>query len=281
MADRKGEILRKLKTVTSVPPSALRAMKVLQDPNANMGEVVQIIAYDPGLTTNILKMANSSYFGCARSISSLREAVVRLGAANIFKLITASIANLVLNKNIKGYGMTSGELWEHSIAVAVAAENVAALIKDQEASKMAFTAALLHDVGKIVLSDFFDETVNEEVTKNMAQGKSMFEAEKISFGINHADVGARLLASWNIPNMLVESVRWHHAPDFCRDTICAAIVSYCDYICIKYKIGSTKEQQNMKLHSAKLSLSERDIEEIVARTRDSFEKIKDIFSKQS
>lgn len=280
MADRKGEILRKLKTVTSVPPSALRAMKVLQDPNANMGEVVQIIAYDPGLTTNILKMANSSYFGCARSISSLREAVVRLGAANIFKLITASIANLVLNKSIKGYGMTSGELWEHSIAVAVAAENVAAIIKDQDAAKIAFTSALLHDVGKIVLGDFFDDEVNQEIADSMANGKSMFEAEKISFGINHAELGARLLASWNIPNLLVESVRWHHAPDFCRDTICSAIINHCDFICIKYKIGSSKEQQNMKITSTKLTLSEHDTEELVARTRDSFEKIKDIFSKQ-
>ncbi|OGV55709.1 MAG: hypothetical protein A2017_03245 [Lentisphaerae bacterium GWF2_44_16] len=282
MNERKGEILKKIKTVTSVPASALRAIKLLNDPNVNMGEVVQVIAYDPGLTSNILKLANSSYFGCARSISSLRDAVVRLGSANIFKLVTASIASLVLNKNIKGYNMTSGELWEHSIAVAVAAETSSYVLKLQDASKTAFTSGLLHDIGKVILGDFFDPQVEQEISVSLSKNKSFYEAEKEAFGINHAELGARLLNSWSIPDNLSNAVRWHHAPEFCRDSQCSTIVHFCDYICIKNKIGSQTEPLNMRLSEqavAVLKISDKDNDEIIMRTRDSFENIKDIFSK--
>src|SRR3989339_744290 len=140
-------IIRKTKTITSIPASALQAIKVLQDPNANMGEVVQIINYDPGLTSNILKLANSSYFGCSHEISTLREAIVRLGAGTIFKLVTTSAANVALSKPSKGYEMGASELWDHSIAIAVASENLADILK-ADISKISFTAGLLHDIGK-------------------------------------------------------------------------------------------------------------------------------------
>jgi putative nucleotidyltransferase with HDIG domain len=281
---RKKEIQRNLKNLKSVPASALQALKVLRDPNANMGEVVQIINYDPGLTSNILKLANSSYFGCARTIASLREAIVRLGSGTIFKIITASMASAVLNRELKGYDLKAGELWDHSVAVAVASENMSELLS-LDTSKVAFTAGLLHDVGKIILCDFVQKHSAEihAALENPDTGFDM--AEKAALGFSHADIGGQLLQDWNIPDILVEPVKWHHNPAMCPLDNLPSVIHVCDWLCLENHIGTDHRPPNMKASPGTavlkiLSSLTRDIlDETVARTKDSFDKIKDIFSK--
>jgi len=279
--DLKGEIIRRIKTVKTIPASAVRAIKLLQDPNANMGEVVQIISFDPGMTSNILKLANSSYFGCTNKISSLREAVVRLGSANIFKLVAASVANIALSKPVKGYNLTSGQLWDHSVSVAVSSEFMAGILKTQNAT-LAFTAGLLHDLGKVILDEFFEPDIMHVMKRFMSEGMALYEAEKEIFGINHAELGGRLLSSWNIPSNLVDAVRWHHAPDKFPSSPDPSVISFCDYLCLTNNVCDMPVHENMKSpESTKnfLKLNDNIINEVLMRTKDSFENIKDIFSK--
>lgn len=278
----RDEIIAKTRSVTSIPAAAMQAMKILQDPNANMGEVVQVIAYDPGLTSNILKLANSSYFGCSKAISSLRDAVVRLGAGNILKLVTASIANVALSRGIRGYNLAPGELWEHSIATAVGAETLADLIK-QKQSKLAFTGGLLHDIGKVVLGRFIDQRRFLAIMEILNSGKTFDDAETEVLGIDHAEVGAILLAQWNIPDALGMAVRWHHQPDQLPDDPTPSLVNAADYLCVSNNIGTRegafapayKEQvfQSMNLDDSLLT-------ELIDRTRNSVDNIKDVFSKR-
>jgi putative nucleotidyltransferase with HDIG domain len=278
----RNEIIKRTASITSIPAAALQAMRILQDHNAGMGELVQVISYDPGLTSNILKLANSSYFGCAKAISSLREAVVRLGSANIFKLVTASIANVALSGGIKCYNLKPGELWEHSIAVAVAAETFSEMKKSKE-SKLAFTAGLLHDIGKVVLGRFIDKTYFLKITERMKAGSSYVEAEAEVLGIDHAEAGAKLLESWNIPDHLALAVRWHHRPEMLPGDPVPAVVCACDSICLEADIGSRPESFKPKSDPAlseKLGIDGAVLEELVLRTRSSVDNIKDAFSKR-
>lgn len=279
---RRDEIIEKTASISSIPAAALQVMRVLQDPNANMGEIVQVISYDPGLTSNILKLANSSYFGCAKAISSLREAVVRLGAGNIFKMVTASIANVSLNRGIRGYNLAPGELWEHSIAIAVASETFAEMRKLKNA-KLAFTAGLLHDIGKVVLGRFIDKAVFQEIAPLLAEGKSYLEAETEVLGIDHAEAGALLLSQWNIPDALSIAVRWHHQPESAEDEVNPLVVNACDFLCMEADIGNRPEA--FKPHrrqdvEERLELSPEIKEELLLRTKNSVENIKDAFSKR-
>lgn len=279
---RRDEILEKTSTVSSIPAAALQVMKVLQDPNANMGEIVQVISYDPGLTSNILKLANSSYFGCAKAISSLREAVVRLGSANIFKMVTASIANVALNRGIRGYNLAPGELWEHSIAIAVASETFADMRKMKNV-KLSFTSGLLHDIGKVVLGRFIDRSTFEEIAPYLNSGRSYLEAESEILGIDHAEVGALLLHQWNIPDVLAMTVRWHHQPENMPEDLTPAIVNTCDFICMEANIGNRPEAFKPKPREdifQSLELTPEIKEELVLRTQSSVENIKDVFSKR-
>jgi len=278
--EEKQKILSKVSELNSVPASALQAMRKLQDPNSNIGEIVQLINYDPGMTSNILRLANSSYYGCTKAISSLRDAIVRLGAKNILPLITAAIASAAIKTKIRGYGMTSDQLWDHSVAVAVASENLAEMLR-VPGDKIAFTAGLLHDIGKVLMGKhMIDKKIRKVFQAALDQSDSLIKTEYELYGIDHAEAGGFLLGKWNIPDSLVQSVRYHHSP-FDAENPNAAIVHIADVICVQNNIGF--EYLNPKATFVqgvleRMNVSQQIIEEVIARTQDSFENIKDVFS---
>lgn len=278
-------ILTRVGNVKSVPVSALQAMRLLQDPNSNMGEIVQTIAYDPGLTSNILRMANSSYFGFSGTIASLKEGIVKLGSKSIFNLVASSIANNTLKTAVNGYEMGSEELWEHSIAVAVASENLAALVAPEE-SNTAFTAGLLHDLGKTVLGNFIDKNIKKQIYDKVENKIAIVDAEREILNIDHAELGGKLLEEWRLPINLVKAVEFHHQPDLCREdeySLYPNLVHIADLICIANNIGTTKKPLNVKLSSKsykKLNITREIIDEVIERTQDSFQNVKDVFSKR-
>lgn len=194
-----------------MPTAVQKAVVLLGDPDVDMGELSKIIELDPGLTSNLLRLANSAYFGGTRSISSVREAVVRLGAANLTKLLTTAGLAPIAHQEIKGYDLPPGMLLKHSITVAVSAEELARQL-GLHAPEHTFTSGLLSDIGKIVLGTFL--AVDAEPILVLAQDKGLtFEkAEEEVLGINHAEVGALLLDFWELPENIVQVVRWKYDP---------------------------------------------------------------------
>jgi putative nucleotidyltransferase with HDIG domain len=116
-----------------------------------------------------------------------------------------------MDKSVPGYDLPPGELWRHSIAASVAAEGLVKVLK-VEAAEEIFTAALLHDVGKLVLGDFVKDEF-KQIETAVSQGISFEMAEKIVLGTNHAEVGARILTKWLLPSEIVNAVQFHHAPE--------------------------------------------------------------------
>ncbi|MGE4292872.1 MAG: HDOD domain-containing protein [Desulfovibrio sp.] len=208
---RREEIIARIRDVKRMPTSVRKAFVLLGDPDVDMGELSRIIELDPGLTGNLLRLANSAYFGATRSISSVREAVVRLGAVNLKKLLTTAGLTPVANQEIKGYGLSPGMLLKHSITVAVSAEELAAQLGLQP-PEHTFTSGLLSDIGKIVLGTFL--AVDADPILHLAHEKGLtFErAEEEVLGINHAEVGALLLDYWELPESIVQVVRWKYDP---------------------------------------------------------------------
>ena len=278
--DDKKKILLHANSLNSVPASALQAMRKLQDTNSNIGEVVQLINYDPGMTSNILRLANSSYYGCTKAISSLRDAIVRLGSKNILPLITAAVASAAIKTKIRGYAMTSDQLWDHSVAVAVASENLAEILKIP-GDKIAFTAGLLHDIGKVLMGKhMIDKKIRKVFEEALLHSDSLINTERKLYNIDHAEAGGFLLGKWNIPDGLVQSVRFHHSP-FDSENPNAAVVHIADVICVQNNIGFEYPSPKASFFSGvleKMNVSSQIIEEVAARTQDSFENIKDVFS---
>jgi HD-like signal output (HDOD) protein len=148
-----NQILSKVKSIPTMPEAGTKMLSLLEEPDTEISEIEESLRYDPGLTANILKLANSAYFGIPSKIGSLRQAVVVLGFKRLVQLVFASCVSAVMDKSVPGYDLPPGDLWRHSIAVSIAAE---ALVKDKKkgVSRDVFTPALLHDVGKLVLGTF-------------------------------------------------------------------------------------------------------------------------------
>ena len=206
-----NQILSKVKAFPTMPEAGAKMLSLLQEPETEISDIEEILRYDPGLTANILKLANSAYFGIPSKIGSLKQAVVVLGFKRLKQLVVASCVSAVMDKSVAGYDLPSGNLWRHSIAVSIAAE---ALVKDKKRkiSQDVFTPALLHDVGKLVLGTFVKEEL-EAIERIAAKGVPFEVAENMILGTDHAEIGAQILTHWNFPKEVIHAVRWHHDPD--------------------------------------------------------------------
>ncbi|MGD9043115.1 MAG: HDOD domain-containing protein [Desulfobacterales bacterium] len=205
------EILAKVKSFPTMPEAGTKLLAVLEQPETEIHEIEEILRYDPGLTANILKLANSAYFGIPSKIGSLKQAVMVLGFKRLTQLVVASCVSAVMDRAVTGYDLPPGNLWRHSIAVSLAAE---ALVRDKNktVSQDVFTPALLHDVGKLVLGNFVKEEL-EAIESIAAKGVPFVVAENMILGTDHAEIGAQILTHWNFPKEVSDAVRWHHDPD--------------------------------------------------------------------
>ena len=237
----RNNILAKVRTVPSIPSVVVKLRQYLSDPDVSFDELAKVIEYDPGLTANLLQLANSAYFGWSGRIKTVKEAITRLGTNRIFQMVLCMSVAPLVRKPVKGYDMESNGLWKHSIAVAVCAEQLAQILKIPN-SEEAFTAGLLHDMGKILLGTFVE--VDDEPIKDLVreQGVSFNEAERQVLGIDHAEAAAELLQYWKLPENVVAAARWHHEPEEAdgnhRNIV--DLVHVADILCIRmgWGIGS-------------------------------------------
>jgi len=209
---RRDEVLSRLRDVPAMPAAAMEAIRVLQDPRADAQAIMKALEHDPGLTANVLRLANSAYFGTPRKVSTVREAAVRLGTKRILRVVVACAAAPVVRRGIKGYDLPPGELWQHSASVAVGTDALAEVLKAALPAS-AFTAGLLHDVGKILLGTYLEVDAAAIIQLAVSEKIGFDEAERRVLGIDHAEAGAALLESWDLPEDVVQAARWHHRPD--------------------------------------------------------------------
>ena len=234
------EFTKLINTFPGMPGAAVKLLALVDDPDVSVDRIESILRYDPGLTANLLKLANSAYFGIPSKVGSVRQAVILLGLKRMIQMVIASCMSAIMDKAVPGYDLSPGELWRHSIAVSVAAE---CLVKELniDAAEEIFTAALLHDVGKLILGDFVDDDY-QKIEKALHQGLSFEVAENIVLGTDHADVGAQILSKWSIPDPIISAVRWHHSPESCsRPNTMLDIVHVANMLCLMIGIGVGRE----------------------------------------
>ena len=194
-----------------MPGTAVKLLAMIDDPSMRVSQIEKILRQDPGLTANVLRLANSAYFGIPSKVGSIRQAVILLGLKRLIQMVIAACVSAIMDKPVPGYALPPGELWRHSIAVSVAAEGLVKELK-VDAGEEIFTAALLHDVGKLVLGEFVKDDF-KQIETALSEGIAFETAETIVLGTNHADTGAQVLTNWSLPAEIVNAVRWHHAPE--------------------------------------------------------------------
>jgi HD-like signal output (HDOD) protein len=220
-------------------------------------------------------MANSAYYGLSGKVSSVQHASVLLGFKKFGELISvAGISNL-LSKDLKGYELDSGDLWQHSIAVAFGSRIIANR-KDTEFGKFAFFAGLIHDAGKLILDPYVYER-KDAFDEFMAEGDRTFlSAEKTILGFDHSEIAFELCQKWKIPNDQSLAIKYHHNPSRSDDNELAFTLHMADYIAMMngYKSGNHGETYQPEEGVMDfLNLREEDVEHIKSDVQESVEKM--------
>ncbi len=213
---RREEIIEKATAIPQMPMPVQKVLAYIGNPEADLRQLARIIEYDPGLTVNVLRMANSAFFGGGGKVTSVREALMRLGLHRIYQLVIASGVAPLTRYEIKGYGLRPGELLEHSVAVATASETLGREL-GVTAPPHTFTAGLLVNIGKTVMGSFLEVDAGPILELAHARHIPFEQAEEEVLGINHAELGAILLERWSIPIPIVNVVRYRLRPDDCPE----------------------------------------------------------------
>jgi putative nucleotidyltransferase with HDIG domain len=205
----KGKLLYTVKGLPSFPETALRAIKVAKDPDASAQDLVNIIQYDQSITANILRFANSAYFGLQTRVTSLKQAVAYLGSKTIMDMLFLSGSLSYFRGECSGYGLKGDDLLTHSVSTALMCRILGERIGLQETSTV-FTAGLLHDIGKVVLSSFVKDKYDEIMQLVTHKNYSFLLAEREVLGMDHAQVGGEVAQEWGIPEEIVRPISLHH-----------------------------------------------------------------------
>lgn len=223
---RKAEFrkaLREVKNLPTLPGIVARLTRMAEDPDTTTEQMGRVISKDHILAAKLLKLVNSAFYGFPQKISSLSSAIILLGF-NVIKslIISASIFELMETSDV--------ELWEHSLGTAVAASVLAKRLGIQDPEEVS-TAGLIHDIGKVAikmeLPKQYDEILNIVEMKHV----SMFEAERMVLGLDHAEVGGWLAKSWFLPRKLVDPISCHHLPKGSKEEpLASAILHFSDVL---------------------------------------------------
>jgi HD-like signal output (HDOD) protein/CheY-like chemotaxis protein len=210
--DRLRELISRVRTLPTVPSAYLEITAVLRSASATTTEVSEIIARDMAMTTKLLQVVNSAYFGLPQKITEPEEAVAILGFETIKSMVMA-IKLLGFYDKIKPGTFSIESVWQHSTAVAQTAKAIVIRhTNDRSLAEVAFTGGLMHDLGKAILAANFDEQYAGAQSLARKQQMPMPEIEIEIFGATHGEIGAYLLGLWGMPMDLLEIAALHHVP---------------------------------------------------------------------
>lgn len=236
------QLVQWVEEVPALPNVAVKVLKMTEDPMASARDIGNTIAVDVALTSRVLRIANSAYYGMPRSISTVQEAVVILGMQVLRNLALAAASYDMLKREFSAYGLAAGELWRHSITCALAAQIIA---KETRAvrSEEAFVAGLLHDIGKVILNVHAASQFQAIMALAELDALPFHEAERAVLGFDHAEVGARLAEKWNLPHALCSAIGGHH--DLSQDGDApqlTAVVHVANHVCKRNLMGLGSEK---------------------------------------
>jgi len=224
-----SSLVRAAHELEPLPITVTRLAQILSHRNWDLKDVEDAIALDQALTPRILRLANSALHSRGHPVATVREAVMRVGTGPVFSLAMALGVQKRFRRPVASHGLGEGEMWVHSVSAALAVEILGVTMR-RKLPVESFAAALLHDVGKLVLGRFLEPPHAQVLRSAEEQGQlAARQAEVGLLGIEHGELGAIVAQHWNLPERLVLGVRHHHDPTAAGDVI-ADVVHVADAV---------------------------------------------------
>lgn len=228
-------LLDRVEELAPLPQAASRVIGVTEDDRFSAYDLAAIIATDTALTAKILRLANSASYGFPRRIATVRDAVVLIGFRSVRSMaIAASILDLI---TVSSESRFNGDLfWGHSVACGLAAEAMARESRDARPDE-AFTAGVLHDVGRLVLSQYAADAFGRALYLALQEARPLIDVERSQFGYDHAQVGAGLAQRWHFPDNVREAIADHHDLAITADRSgLTYVVAHANALCHRHRL---------------------------------------------
>jgi len=260
-------IIKEAETLQPVSYLGDKVLNIVSNPDSSITQIVDVIKYDQSMTANLLKICNSAYFGLKRRIESIKQAVAYLGIEKVACLAMLGNSTQNFKKAQSGYDLEAGELWRNSVSSALIAQNIAEK-KHLKNIPLIFTAALIKDIGKVILHHHVQDSFKEIMAAVEHRDLTFIEAEKEIIGIDHAELGARVAEKWNFSPKMVDIIRNHHFPDRSKSTdLAVPIVYLADTVCMMIGIGIGADGLSYRYYQDvldRLGLSDVDLQLTIA-----------------
>jgi len=272
------QVISNIRNLPTPPIVFNQIQNALSQPNVSAGQVAAILSEDPAMSAKVLKLTNSAFYGLAREVESVKQAVVVIGLEAVRNLVlSASVLEMFTGDNIDP--TYQEHYWRHSLATASASRILAKQTKSKAMfdSDSAFSAGLLHDIGKMVIACFLSNEFKLITAKRKEEPTVPdFVIEEQILGYTHAQIGGYLATQWKLPAKLSHAIIFHHRPDLCPiDDMAPFIVHVANYIAKKtfydeseqYLVGNIDEKV-----LEKLGFTEYDLDQLTEQLRNEYSK---------
>ena len=266
----------------TIPVVATKVMQLIENESATAEELAKVVASDPAVAARVLKISNSSFYGCQRQIQTLSHAIVVLGFATLKSLVVAASVKQVYQP----YGLTEKMLWEHSFGAGLASRIIAKesrLVSQEEA----FLGGLFHDIGKIIMNTMNSTQFQDAMQRCYNDGLTFEEAERQVYSYTHSEVGGLVIKKWNFPGILMHAVLNHHTFDFAPDedsyqVSLTCVVGLANLFCHKAGIGIREPDDTLDLLQSVpaqiLGLNEQRMNALMEQFVEAYERDKSFFN---
>lgn len=281
--ERYHRVIEQIDNLPALPSIVTRLIRVVNSPDTSAEDAASLIERDPALTTKMLRLANSAFYGIPRSISSVSSAVVILGFNTIRSLVlSASVMKMFSGNN--EHTLDKERFWKHSIVCALAAKIIVrhfinVRMMDPES---AFCAGILHDIGKLIFNEFAGDDYQTACEYAMSNNIPLLEAERIVLGIDHAQIGRILADKWALPLDLEYSIVFHHIPgDADKLTDLVTTVHFADILTHQAGLNLWDDEVQVQEWAESkniLRISDNDMTKIMETLQESVEKSLEFFN---
>ncbi|MBI5409899.1 MAG: HDOD domain-containing protein [Nitrospirae bacterium] len=259
--------VRQIEKLPTLPVIAQQILSLVGDDTVSVNKLEKIIENDPAISAKVLSVANSAFFKAVTPAATLGNAIFRIGFNNVKDIALGISVMTVLSDGGRDTEIDYYRVFNHSVSVGFTAGLLAQRLNLDLLEEILMNG-ILHDIGYLVLNKYFIDSYRK-VTELFEKNNSLLEAEKEIFDFTHADIGAWLAEKWNLPDTVLDTTLYHHAPSLAKNNLKhVAVIHIADYLTTKNIFRPTKNDPNYPFDPSSLEalgMSEKDFKEMEAK----------------
>jgi putative nucleotidyltransferase with HDIG domain len=261
-----SEIQQAIESIRPIPQVALKVLRIIEDGSYDIGKIAEEVKKDQVISAKTIQLCNSALFAKKSDVVSLDHALVFLGQELFVKLVISAAVQSYYSQSGSGYSLCKGGLYHHAVGTAMVAERIA-MMTQKVIPAIAYTAGLLHDIGKVVLDQYIAGAYPLLYREFQSRQSELIDVEKRILGMDHTRIGELLATRWSLPRVLYDTIRFHHQPEKSTDNrTLTTIVYLADLLMSRFHSGLELERMGTdKLieHLSQLDLSSDQFKDLV------------------